>query len=135
METVGVGVTSVSPGDHVVLTFNSCGGCRMCVQGRPAYCDQFFACNFAGSRADGSTPLHRESGDVHGVFFGQSAFATHALANEGNVVKVNPGAPLELLGPLGCGVQTGASPASGFQNTASLISALTQFNVGDAVTP
>jgi aryl-alcohol dehydrogenase len=105
---VGDGVTSVAPGDHVVLTFNSCGGCRMCVQGRQAYCDQFFACNFAGARVDGSSPLHRESGDVHGAFFGQSSFATHALATERNVVKVDRQAPLELLGPLGCGIQTGA---------------------------
>ncbi|GHB83243.1 aryl-alcohol dehydrogenase [Streptomyces umbrinus] len=109
VEAVGDGVTSVAPGDHVVLTFQSCGSCRTCLQGRPAYCDQFFACNFAGSRLDGSTPLHRESGDgVHGVFFGQSAFANYALATERNVVKVDQAAPLELLGPLGCGIQTGA---------------------------
>ncbi|MFP1629653.1 NAD(P)-dependent alcohol dehydrogenase [Streptomyces sp. 5K101] len=109
VEAVGDGVTSVAAGDHVVLTFQSCGSCRTCLQGRPAYCDQFFAHNFAGSRLDGSTPLHRESGDdVHGVFFGQSAFATHALATERNVVKADPTAPLELLGPLGCGIQTGA---------------------------
>lgn len=108
VEAVGEGVTYVAPGDHVVLTFNSCGGCRMCMAGRPAYCDLFFAYNFAGTRTDGSTPLHRESGDVHGVFFGQSAFATHALATEANVVKVDPTVPLELLGPLGCGIQTGA---------------------------
>ncbi|MEQ4723660.1 NAD(P)-dependent alcohol dehydrogenase [Nonomuraea sp. B19D2] len=108
VEAVGDGVTYVAPGDHVVLTFSSCGGCRMCAQGRQAYCDQFFACNFAGSRLDGSMTLHRESGDVHGVFFGQSAFATYALATERNVVKVDRDAPLELLGPLGCGIQTGA---------------------------
>ncbi|NGO08925.1 NAD(P)-dependent alcohol dehydrogenase [Streptomyces sp. HC44] len=109
VEAVGDGVTSVAPGDHVVLSFSSCGGCRTCVQGRPAYCDLFFAHNFAGSRPDGSTPLHRESGDdVHGVFFGQSSFATYALAAERNVVKVDPSVPLELLGPLGCGIQTGA---------------------------
>lgn len=108
VESVGTGVSYVAPGDHVVLTFNSCGGCRMCVAGRPAYCDQFFAHNFAGTRGDGSTPLHRDSGDVHGVFFGQSAFATYALATERNVVKVDPSVPLELLGPLGCGLQTGA---------------------------
>ncbi|MGP3911447.1 NAD(P)-dependent alcohol dehydrogenase [Nonomuraea sp. 10N515B] len=108
VEAVGDGVTYVAPGDHVVLTFNSCGSCRMCDQGRPAYCDQFFAFNFAGSRGDGSMTLHRDSGDVHGVFFGQSAFATYALATERNVVKVDRDAPLELLGPLGCGIQTGA---------------------------
>ncbi|MEV0965385.1 NAD(P)-dependent alcohol dehydrogenase [Streptomyces sp. NPDC049910] len=108
VEAVGDGVTHVGPGDHVVLTFNSCGGCRMCAQGRPAYCDLLDAHNFAGLRADGTTPLHRESGDVHGVFFGQSAFATHALANERNVVKVDPNVPLVPLAPLGCGFQTGA---------------------------
>src|SRR5262249_31956028 len=41
-------------------------------------------------------------------FFGQSSFATHALASERNAIKVGPDLPLELLGPLGCGVQTGA---------------------------
>ncbi|WP_406430273.1 alcohol dehydrogenase catalytic domain-containing protein [Streptomyces sp. NBC_00631] len=92
--SVGDGVTFVVPDDHVVLTFNSCGGCRTCVQGRPAYCDQFFAYNFAGSRGDGSTPPHREAGDVHGVF-GQSSFATYALATERNLVKVDQTAPLE----------------------------------------
>jgi aryl-alcohol dehydrogenase len=45
---------------------------------------------------------------VCGHFFGQSSFATHALASERNTVKVPLDAPLELLGPLGCGVQTGA---------------------------
>lgn len=108
VEVVGAGVSYVAPGDHVVLSFNSCGDCRMCVAGRPAYCDLFFACNFAGTRLDGSTPLHRNEGDVHGMFFGQSAFATYALVAERNVVKVDPSVPLELLGPLGCGIQTGA---------------------------
>jgi aryl-alcohol dehydrogenase len=41
-------------------------------------------------------------------FFGQSSFATYAIATERNIVKVPKDAPLELLGPLGCGIQTGA---------------------------
>jgi aryl-alcohol dehydrogenase len=45
---------------------------------------------------------------IHGNFFGQSAFARHALADERNVVKVPKDLPLELLGPLGCGIMTGA---------------------------
>src|SRR5207245_10174364 len=45
---------------------------------------------------------------VHDHFFGQSSFATYALANERNVVKVSRDVPLERLGPLGCGIQTGA---------------------------
>ena len=41
-------------------------------------------------------------------FFGQSSFATYAIAHERNTVKVRDDAPLALLGPLGCGIQTGA---------------------------
>ncbi|MGA9007529.1 MAG: zinc-binding dehydrogenase [Xanthobacteraceae bacterium] len=45
---------------------------------------------------------------VHDHFFGQSSFGTYALAHERTVVKVPKDAPLERLGPLGCGIQTGA---------------------------
>jgi aryl-alcohol dehydrogenase len=45
---------------------------------------------------------------IHSHFFGQSSFATWALCLEANAVKVPKDAPLELLGPLGCGIQTGA---------------------------
>jgi aryl-alcohol dehydrogenase len=108
VEKVGARVVKVRPGDHVVLTFMSCGHCRLCLQGRPANCINFNAHNFSGGRADGSNSLHNEHGPLHDHFFGQSSFATFALANERNVVKVPKEAPLELLGPLGCGIQTGA---------------------------
>jgi len=45
---------------------------------------------------------------MHGNFFGQSSFATYALASASNVVKVPGDLPLDLLAPLGCGFQTGA---------------------------
>jgi len=47
-------------------------------------------------------------GGVRGHFFGQSSFASHTLATERNIVKVPEELPLELLAPLGCGLQTGA---------------------------
>lgn len=108
VERVGTHVTKVRPGDHVVLSFMSCGHCHLCVQGRPANCANFNAHNFSGSRADGSGTLRDDRGPVHGHFFGQSSFGTFAIANERNTVKVRKEAPLELLGPLGCGIQTGA---------------------------
>lgn len=101
---VGSAVTKVAPGDHVAITFNFCGACATCQSGDPAYCPQFPALNYGGARADGSSPL----GSMTGNFFGQSSFASHALANERNVVKVADDVPLELVGPLGCGIQTGA---------------------------
>jgi len=108
VEEVGSGVVKVRPGDHVVLTFMSCGRCRLCEQGRPANCENFNAHNFSGARADGTGSLRDERGPIHDHFFGQSSFGTFAVANERNIVKVPKEAPLELLGPLGCGIQTGA---------------------------
>jgi aryl-alcohol dehydrogenase len=109
VEEVGKGITKVQPGDHVVLTFLSCGACLNCQRGRPAYCRSLYELNFGGARPDGSTTLRTPDGQpVHGRFFGQSSFGTHALASERNTVKVPDDIPLEILGPLGCGVQTGA---------------------------
>jgi aryl-alcohol dehydrogenase len=108
VEQVGARVTKVRPGDPVVLTYLSCGACFACLRGRPMYCYRLFDLNFGGKRADGSLTMRQNGTGVHGAFFGQSSFATHALASERNVVRVRPDAPLELLGPLGCGVQTGA---------------------------
>jgi len=105
----GKAVRGLSEGDHVVLTFSSCGGCRECSSGHPAYCESFLPLNFAGRRADGSATVHDASGaPVNAAFFGQSSFATHAIARERNAIKVRRDAPLKLLGALGCGFMTGA---------------------------
>ncbi|MBV9227825.1 MAG: NAD(P)-dependent alcohol dehydrogenase [Chloroflexi bacterium] len=108
VERVGANVKKVQPGDHVVLSFFACGSCVNCEQGQPGYCLNFFPGNFSGGRLDGSSALRQGDNTIHGHFFGQSSFATYALANEHNVVKVAKDVPLELLGPLGCGIQTGA---------------------------
>src|SRR5436189_256732 len=49
VERVGARVTRVRPGDHVVLTFLTCGVCRNCLRGMPAYCPSAPALNFAGA--------------------------------------------------------------------------------------
>lgn len=108
IEAVGTGVRKVQPGDHVVLSYGYCGACPSCDAGAPYYCHHFGARNAGGARPDGSPTLTRGGQPLFGNFFSQSSFATHALATEANVVKVRKEAPLELLGPLGCGVQTGA---------------------------
>ncbi len=99
-------VNGIRRGDHVVLSYQSCGHCRQCRSGRPAYCRFLSELNFGFQRRDGSNALHLSG--VRGHFFGQSSFATHALATERNLVKVPKNIPLEILAPLGCGLQTGA---------------------------
>ncbi|WP_433463598.1 NAD(P)-dependent alcohol dehydrogenase [Spirillospora sp. CA-128828] len=109
VEAVGPAVTSVAVGDTVVLGPISCGGCRNCLRGHPMSCETFMPMNFGGRRADGSTGCTDATGaEVNAHYFGQSSFGSHMLTHQRCVVKVPAGAPLELLGPLGCGLQTGA---------------------------
>jgi len=106
VERVGKKIKNVKRGDHVVLSYQSCGRCRNCRKGRPMGCSRFWEANFGFRRLDGSNALQKSG--VAGHFFGQSSFATHSLATERNIVKVSKNLPLEILAPLGCGLQTGA---------------------------
>jgi aryl-alcohol dehydrogenase len=106
VEQVGKQVKNVRRGDHVVLSYQSCGRCRQCKRGHPTDCESFWRLNFGFERLDGSNAL--QQGGVRGHFFGQSSFATKALATERNIVKVSKRLSLEMLAPLGCGMQTGA---------------------------
>jgi aryl-alcohol dehydrogenase len=109
VQAIGTGVTRVSPGDAVVIGWPWCGHCANCLAGRQRYCEQMPPMVTSGCRPDGSTALARANGDaVHSHFFGQSSFATHAITWERSVVKVPIDAPLEMLGPLACGISTGA---------------------------
>ncbi|WP_029363077.1 NAD(P)-dependent alcohol dehydrogenase [Herbaspirillum lusitanum] len=108
VEAVGESVTGVSAGDHVVVTYDYCGGCSTCEEHKFANCHNVGPMNFGGSRPDGTSPLSQNGMMIHGSFFGQSSFASYALCTERNVIKVRKDAPLEMLGPLACGLQTGA---------------------------
>ncbi|MGA1838267.1 NAD(P)-dependent alcohol dehydrogenase [Herbiconiux sp. 11R-BC] len=109
VEQVGANVIGFEVGDHVAASFASCGHCANCLAGREAYCLNFLLLNIAGVREDGSTTLASPEGEtIHGSFFGQSSFATHAIVSARNAVKIPDAVPLELVGPLGCGIQTGA---------------------------
>ena len=109
VEEVGKGGTDLEVGDHVVMSFAFCGGCRTWRTGHPVYCESWAGLNlFGGTRADGTSTLHRDGQDLHGHFFGQSSLATVALASASSMIKVPREAPLELLGPLACGVKNRA---------------------------
>lgn len=108
VEQVGARVTQVQPGDHVVMSYRSCKTCEACKSAQNSYCSELLRYNFGGTRPDGSMTLRKGDQPIYGSFFGQSSFADFALASQDNVVKVDKQVPLEILGPLGCGVQTGA---------------------------
>ncbi|MEV6162096.1 NAD(P)-dependent alcohol dehydrogenase [Streptomyces sp. NPDC052052] len=108
VEAVGTEVTGVVPGDHVCLTFASCGACPQCEADHPGYCRAARSLNFSGGRGDGTTALLLDGAPLHGGFFGQSSFATYAVVHERGVVKVPSDLPAAVVAPLGCGGQTGA---------------------------
>lgn len=108
IEQVGTAVSRLRPGDHVALTFASCGRCSQCQMGRPTTCVEFLARNFACCRMDGTTALAREGKRIYSHFLGQSSFATHAIVHERSAVRVDDDVPFDVAAPLGCGIGTGA---------------------------
>jgi aryl-alcohol dehydrogenase len=107
VDAVGASVTKVKVGDRVAMTFRSCGACARCLSGDPAYCFTMPVLNYIGMRPDGSKAIRLGDTPVSSNFFGQSSFATHALAYERNVLKLPDDIAFELAAPLGCGIQTG----------------------------
>lgn len=106
VRAVGAGVSTCQVGDHVVLTFGSCGRCLDCHEGHPAYCHDMLQLNFTSERVAGPA-IKKDGQPISGNFFGQSSFATYSLTGERNVVRVEKDVPFEVLAPLGCGIQTG----------------------------
>lgn len=107
VERVGPGVSDVKPGDHIVLSGSSCGRCHSCLDNHPTYCREVIPRSFGGARMDGSSALSQDGERLHGHFFGQSSFATYAIAEERSAVIVPDDVPLELVAPMGCGIITG----------------------------
>ena len=105
---LGAGVDDLAVGDKVVISFPFCGACEPCRADHPAYCTEARALKSSGRRADGFTPMSRDGTPVYSCFFQQSSFATFAIAPAKDVVRLRRDAPVEMLGPLGCGLQTGA---------------------------
>ncbi len=109
VEEVGAGVEELEPGDHVVIGWPWCGRCPSCLDGQPRYCAMLGPLVAGGARADGSTAVRGADGSpLHSHFFGQSSFATYALTDATSLVRVPDDVPIELLGPLACGIGTGA---------------------------
>lgn len=105
---VGKGVRGFKEGDPVIMCYDSCGQCSFCRTGHPTYCELVTPLSFGCKRLDGTSPMRKGNEVIWGNFFGQSSFATYAMATPRNLVKLESDKGLEYYGPLGCGFQTGA---------------------------
>lgn len=108
VEAIGPDVTNVEVGDHVIIGWPWCGECEACLSGQPRFCAMIGRLLAGGNRLDGSSAFTRSGKPLNSHFFGQSSFATYSIANASSLVKVDKGLPLAKLGPLACGISTGA---------------------------
>ncbi|KRA31091.1 MULTISPECIES: zinc-binding dehydrogenase [unclassified Nocardioides] len=107
VDAVGSAVTSLSPGDHVVLSItDGCGRCYQCQNGAFGLCEISAPRQLAGTLGDGTTPLSKGSETIHNYLL-QSSFAEYAVVPEQCAVKIREDAPLEVAALLACGVTTG----------------------------
>jgi Zn-dependent alcohol dehydrogenase len=112
---VGSGVQVAQVGDPVIFSFSACKACEPCETGHPAHCVNFNLINFEVEpdnlvfSEDASTATEPS---IYGRFFGQSSFASYSIVREDSVVNVrgvvDTKSELQLLSPLGCGIQTGS---------------------------
>ncbi|MDX3658827.1 S-(hydroxymethyl)mycothiol dehydrogenase [Streptomyces sp. ID05-26A] len=126
VEAVGEGVTDLDPGDFVILNWRAvCGSCRSCLRGRPQYCfNTHNACQ----------PMTLQDGTPLSPALGIGAFAEKTLVHSGQCTKVNPKAPAEVAGLLGCGVMAGIGAAinTGGVTRGDSVAVLGCGGVGDA---
>lgn len=126
VSAVGDGVTNVKVGDYVVLNWRAvCGNCRSCTKGKPEYC---FSTHNAAQK------MTLTDGTELSPALGIGAFAEKTLVHSGQCTKVDPGAPAEYAGLLGCGVMAGfgATVNTGQVSRGDSVAVIGCGGVGDA---
>jgi alcohol dehydrogenase len=107
----GAGVTDLTAGDHVVMSFLPvCGICPSCADGRASLCEPGHAANGAGTLLSGARRIVCEGVEVN-HHSGVSAFSKYAVIHRRSIVKVDPDISLTHAALFGCAVMTGVGTA------------------------
>ncbi len=107
VEEVGMGVTSLKPGDHVIPLYTpECGQCRFCRSSKTNLCQAIRLTQGKGLMPDGTSRFSVKGKTVY-HYMGTSTFSEYTVLPEIAVVKVNQAAPLDKVCLLGCGITTG----------------------------
>ncbi|KAJ9600144.1 hypothetical protein L9F63_009554 [Diploptera punctata] len=111
VESVGEGVTSVKPGDHVVpLYIPQCNECKFCKSPKTNLCGKIRTTQGKGVMPDGTTRFTCNGKPLY-HFMGCSTFSEYTVVAEISVAKINDKAALDRVCLLGCGVPTGYGAA------------------------
>ncbi|KAJ2805914.1 hypothetical protein H4R21_001086 [Coemansia helicoidea] len=107
VESVGEGVTSVRPGDHVIPLYTAeCRECKFCKSGKTNLCSKVRATQGRGEMPDGTTRFSCNGKPIY-HYMGTSTFSEYTVVCEVSCAKVDPTARLDRLCLLGCGIPTG----------------------------
>jgi NDMA-dependent alcohol dehydrogenase len=111
VEKVGPCVTTVQPGDHVILMVTiSCGKCGYCLSGKPTLCVENLPIQMMATLPGGGVRLHKGEQAINHLF-GLACFAEKVVVHERSAVKIREDAPLDVVCLLGCGTSTGIGAA------------------------
>jgi Zn-dependent alcohol dehydrogenase len=111
VEAVGPGVSSVSPGDRVLLSLApGCGVCRHCLAARPILCQEALAAMGEGRLITGPSPID-EGGEPVAAYSLLACFAERVVVAERSVIPIPPDVPMEVAAVIGCAVITGVGAA------------------------
>jgi NDMA-dependent alcohol dehydrogenase len=109
VQEIGEGVTSVAPGDHVILCFAPyCGHCTSCLTGHSNRCDTHQQAT--GKMFDGTNRIHVGGRDLTQMAK-LACFAEEAIVPETGVAKIDPSIPMGVAALIGCSVTTGVGTA------------------------
>lgn len=104
---VGEGVTTLSPGDHVIPLYTAeCGQCKFCLSGKTNLCSAVRATQGQGVMPDGTGRFSLNGKSLY-HYMGTSTFSEYSVIAEVSLAKISPSAPLDKVCLLGCGVTTG----------------------------
>ncbi len=108
VEEVGARVTSLAPGDHVLLSATlSCGRCELCTKGLPCICRSGFATVVDSLHPDGRHRMTDAAGRGLRQFACLGTLAESVIVHEGSAIKIRDDAPLSVAALVGCAVVTG----------------------------
>ncbi|HEX9517790.1 MAG TPA: Zn-dependent alcohol dehydrogenase [Streptosporangiaceae bacterium] len=118
VKEVGPGVSGLTEGDHVVLSWIApCGKCRFCLAGHPARCK--IAATVVGPGGvlmDGTSRLRLDGQRIR-HYLGVSSFAEQAVVPASGAIRIRDDAPLDVVALVGCAVATGVGAVT---NTAAV---------------
>ena len=104
---IGAGVTSVSPGDHVIPLYTAeCRQCKTCLSKKSNLCTSVRATQGKGVMPDGTSRFSRK-GETLYHYMGCSTFSNFTVLPEVSVAKIRKDAPFDKACYIGCGVTTG----------------------------